>query len=365
MRRYSAVWKKELCCGCAACADVCPEKAVHMVQDREGFFYPRVDRYRCKSCGMCMAVCPMSNEVAAGGKRRYFGVCAKNDSIRYSSSSGGVFSILAEYVLGLSGIVCGAGYDENMNVIHQEVTDRTQLERIRKTKYVQSSMEGIYRRVEKYLAEDRWVLFCGTPCQAHALRLFLRKPYEKLILTDLVCYGVPSPGLWRDYVKYLEHRHRGKMETFSFRDKRNGDYGHMCSYVINGEEYAKPLYEDGYCGLYFKNYSIRPSCYQCKYCTVKRDSDFTIGDFWGIERVRTDMDDGMGVSLMIAHTGKAVDIWERLRQDTDWFECEKQDILQPRLCSPVTAAGKRRLFMTLYNILPFSVMIRWRTVFKD
>lgn len=350
--------KRELCCGCGACVEICHKEAIHMVSDREGFWYPKVNKLNCDDCGQCKSVCPMQNEAVISGERIYYGVRAKNDEDRYSSSSGGVFSILAEYVLGLHGVVYGAGYDKNMNVIHQEVTEKTQLERIKRTKYVQSSMKGVYHGIEEYLMQGRWVLFCGTPCQAHALRLFLKRPYDKLILIDLVCYGVPSPGIWSNYVGYLEHMHKGKMREFLFRDKRNHDYGHMCSYIINDREHVKSLYEDKYCSLYFSNYSIRPSCYQCKYCTVKRGSDFTIGDFWGIEQIKTDMDDGMGVSLMIAHTEKARRIWEELQKDVFWFECKKQDVLQPRLQTPVTEAKKRHLFMVLYRVLPFSLIMK-------
>ena len=220
---------KEMCCGCGACAEVCPQKAIKMVRDKEGFDYPQINGDICAECEACRYVCPMKGHEPIKSERFYAGAQAKEDKLRYSGSSGGVFSVLAQYVLRYQGVVYGAGYDECMTVVHREAQNDEQLEKIKRTKYVQSNMEGIYGKVERKLKEGRWVLFCGTPCQADALRLFLRDDYEKLILIDLVCYGVPSPGIWENYVKYLEHIHGGKMTDFSFRDKRNMNNGHTCS----------------------------------------------------------------------------------------------------------------------------------------
>lgn len=349
--------KKEECCGCGACVDICPVNAICMIRDREGIDYPQIYRSLCTDCGQCAKVCPVKNNKAESCDNLYLGVKARNERLRYRSSSGGVFPVLAQYVLVRHGVVYGAGYDEDMNVIHKEAHNSEQLERIKQTKYVQSSMEGIYVKIERWLKEDRWVLFCGTPCQSHGLRLFLDKVYEKLIVIDLVCYGVPSPGIWKDYVRYLEKRHGGRMTDFSFRDKRNKDNGHVCSYMIEGVEYAGSLYQDRYCRMYFSNYILRPSCYNCRFCTVDRDSDITIGDFWGIERVRPEADDGMGTSMMIIHTDKGKRIWEDIKGKTIWFKCKKEDILQPRLLEPTGKVKDRQRFMTLYRILPFSILI--------
>ncbi|MEZ3506027.1 MAG: Coenzyme F420 hydrogenase/dehydrogenase, beta subunit C-terminal domain [Lachnospiraceae bacterium] len=350
--------KKENCCGCGACAEICPLKAVSMVRDREGFCYPQVDRSLCTACGKCRQVCPIKRHESVEGQNLYLGVQAKDKGIRYSSSSGGIFNVLAQHIIRMQGIVYGAGYDGNMSVLHRAVSDQAQLEQVIKTKYVQSSMEGIYSRIEKNLKEDKWVLFCGTPCQAQALILFLKKAYEKLIVVDLVCYGVPSPGIWEDYVKYLEHKHEGKMTGFSFRDKRNADNGHMRSYIIDGIEYVDSLYQDIYCNMYFRNYILRPSCHSCKFCSVSRNSDFTIGDFWALDRVRPDMEDGMGTSMIIVHSGKARRIWNEIEQELDWFVCKKEELLQPRLLGPTSRARIRWAFLLLYKCMPFWIMAK-------
>lgn len=350
--------KKEDCCGCAACLDACPAGAISMVQDQEGFFYPKIKETLCTDCGRCIKVCPLRNRSEAQPEHLYFGAQAREDTIRATSSSGGILSILARYVFQHEGVVYGAAYHETMKVMHKEASGREQLEQLKRTKYVQSDLRTVYQRIEDRLKDERWVLFCGTPCQAQALKLFLGKSYDKLIIVDLICYGVPSPGIWNSYVKYLEDKKKGKMTDFSFRDKRNRDNGHMCAYVIDGAEYTASLYNDQYCMMYFSNLMLRPSCHTCKFCTPERDSDITIGDFWGIEKVKPDMDDGMGTSVVILHTQKARDIWEQIREDMTWFACKKEEILQPRLIGPTRAAPERKLFMILYRLVPFSFFLK-------
>lgn len=351
--------KKEMCCGCGACAEICPPKAIKMIQDKEGFAYPQINSSACMECSKCRDVCPIKAQKSVIGEKLYMGAQAKEDKVRYSSSSGGVFSVLAQYVIGYQGIVYGAGYNEDMKVIHKGVEKQDHLDQIKRTKYVQSCMDGIYSQIERNLKEGRWVLFCGTPCQTNALMLFLNENYERLILVDLVCYGVPSPGIWNDYVRYLEYKHNGRLTDFSFRDKRNRDNGHVCSYRIDGKEYAGPLYEDLYCRIFFKNYSLRPSCYHCKFCTVNRQSDFTIGDFWGIEHVRPDMDDGMGTSMVIMHSEQAKKIWNEIMAELNWFACTKEDVLQPRLLEPTGSATSRKVFMWLYQVTSFRMIVKW------
>lgn len=346
--------EKVMCCGCGACRDACPVDAIRMVRDPEGFWYPQADEKACVQCGRCRTVCPMGKAETAG-TNLYFGARAREDAVLRGSSSGGVFPVLAEYVLQRHGAVFGAGWGEHMEVLHQEAWTLEELEGLKRTKYVQSRLDGVYRRIETLLREDKWVLFCGAPCQAHALRLFLGKPHPKLLTAGLVCYGAPSPGVWEDYVRLLERRHGGALTAFSFRDKRNRDGGHTRAYVCGGREFAGDLNLDPYCGLYFANCIIRPACHACPYCTTDRGSDFTLGDFWGIEKIQSD--DGMGHSLVMLHTDKAREVWPEIRERLNWFSCEREDLLQPRLVGPTPAAGSRGVFMALRRVLPGTALL--------
>jgi len=350
--------EKEECCGCGACAAACPSGAIRMTADREGFRYPEMDSESCLNCGRCAGVCPMKRRMEKGEWEVCIGARAKEDALREASSSGGVFPILAEYILGRQGVVFGAAYDENMTVVHRQACCKEELESLKKTKYVQSNMEEVFAKVDGLLRKGKWVLFCGTPCQAHGLKSFIGREEPKLVIVDLVCYGVPSPGIWRDYVRYLERKRGGRVTDFSFRDKRKRDNGHTCAYVAGGREYTGSLYRDLYCRMYFANHSLRPSCYRCRYATADRDSDITIGDFWGIEKIKPEMDDGMGISLAILHTEKARRLWTQVQEAFVWFSCGKDEIIQPRLVRATARAKGRDVFMALYRSLPFGLFVR-------
>lgn len=352
---------RKVCCGCQACQDICPVNAVRMHLDAEGFWYPVKDEERCIHCMACERVCPMAHSDKKMGERIYVGVQAKEDEIRFASSSGGMFSVLADFVLKRAGVVYGAGFDQEMAVIHKGIYDKASLKHILKAKYVQSDMGGIYREVQSHLKQGKWVLFCGTPCQVRAMKLFLGKDFYRLILVDFICYGAASPGFWKDYVGYLEHKNKGELKSFCFRDKRNRNSGRSCSYVISGKEKTEALGENIYCRLYFGNYLLRYSCHNCRFCTVERDSDFTLGDFWGIEKKNPSWEDGMGTSLVMIHSEKAEKIWRSVKENVRWFTCSREDVLQPRLIEPTKPAKRRALFMKAYRSLPFWLLVYfWR-----
>ncbi|MCI9663607.1 MAG: 4Fe-4S dicluster domain-containing protein [Lachnospiraceae bacterium] len=349
---------KSRCCGCGGCMAACPFGAITMITDREGFAYPRVDPKKCRNCGRCEAVCPMGKHGETQKERLYLGVQAKSDEIRFSSSSGGFFPVLAGYVLRKGGVVFGAAMERDGSVVHRGIQTGDALSSLQKTKYVQSDISGCFSEAERYLDQGRLVLFTGTPCQCQSVRTYLGGGRENLLLADLVCYGTPSPEIWKKYVRELEKRYEGEFSEFRFRDKRHRDNGHTVSVRLGDREYAWPMDRDPFCRVYFRNYMIRPSCHECEFCTVERDSDITMGDFWGIEKVKPQMDDGMGTSLVILHSKKAQEVWNQIRGEFRFFPCLREEILQPRLCGPTVRADQRESFLLLGRFLPIRLAER-------
>lgn len=355
--------EKRYCTGCGVCAAVCPRGAVQMETDAEGFWYPKVRRALCTDCGACKRVCPLTQEPARPSERVCFGAGAAAAEVRRLGSSGGIFPLLAARVLQDGGSVWGAALLEDGAVQHMEIRDEADIGRISRTKYVQSDMGPVWEQIRRPAERGRPVLFCGTPCQTDAVRSFLGPDRGGVILVDLICYGVPSPEVWRQYTAYLSQQYGGPFRSFSFRDKRNGDNGHLCAARLGEREYTWPLARDLYCRSVFLNINLRPSCFRCRYCTTARSSDITLGDFWGIEKVRPGFDDGMGCSVVICHTEAGRRLWERIRPEVRWFPCTEQEAaneMQPRLREPARPHPRRGLYMGLRHVMPFS---RWIKLF--
>ena len=276
-------------------------------------------------------------------------------------SSGGIFPLLAARALADGGSVWGAAMDPDGVVRHREIRSLEALPAITRTKYVQSDLAAVWEGLRDPAARGRPVLFCGTPCQADAVRVRLGEDRGGWILADLICYGVPSPGIWRRYGAWLERRYRGPLHSFSFRDKRNRDSGRTCAALIGEKELVWPLGRDLYCRSYFSRVNLRPSCFRCRYCTPDRSSDLTLGDFWGIETVRPGFDDGMGCSAVLCRTEAGEALWRRVRQETEWFACGVEEIAndsQPRLREPTAERPGRGAYMALWRLLPFSLWLR-------
>ncbi len=350
--------EKNLCTGCGACEAACPQNAITLKPDKEGFLYPTIDESLCNQCALCTKTCPVLNHTPANSGNACFGAHAKEDDIRLLGSSGGIFPLLALHVLQDGGAVFGAALSQDGSVTHMGINHPDQLTKITKTKYVQSTLSGVWENMRDLLEKGRTVLFCGTPCQSEGLRSYLKKEYDNLLLLDLICYGVTSPGIWQSYIQFLENRYGQKLHNFFFRDKCRQDNGHSVKIQFKDKELSYSIYKDPYLHSYFRNINIRPSCYQCRHCQISRNSDMTLGDFWGIERVNPAFDDGMGNSLLICHTSKGRLLFDRIKMDTEWFPCTEADALQPRLKEPTKRPLLRQVYMGLYHWLPFSLWIR-------
>lgn len=357
--------QKSQCCGCMACVDRCFQKAISIFKDKEGFEYPKINEKLCIDCKACQSVCPFHLPLEKKEPTHYFAIQAKDSTLRENSSSGGFFPVIASLILQEGGIVYGAGLNEKMQVKHMRITNLEKLNQITKTKYVQSQMQGIFPLVKQDLKQGKPVLFVGTPCQAEALQRFLKRKYDNLILMDLICYGVASPGIWEDYVDFLEKKHRGKMNQFYFRDKRKKDNGHTVSYQIDGQEYTQSFTQNFFTALYSSSCILRPSCYACPFTSIKRNSDFTIGDFWGIEKVFSTFDDGMGTSLVLMRLEKENALWQKLQEKLHWMECTKKEALQPRLLSPTFYPKKRKLIFAGYFSFKKIGQLNQKLAFKN
>lgn len=295
------------CTGCAACSNICAKEAITMQEDIEGYLQPVVNTSMCVDCGLCENICPVLHTIKKGKKvPDAYAVWSEID--RTVSSSGGAFSAFARVVLQRGGLVFGAIYDEHLNLFHVAIDSVEGLDAMRGSKYMQSVIGNVYREVRSALKQNRWVLFCGTPCQVAGLRAFLRKSYETLLTLDLACHGVPSNKIFQAYIKKLKNR-LGKTENdfliinYEFR-RRNG-WGKAPSISTLGDN-RRSLY--GIDALYMEAFNasaiFRKCCYNCAYSSIPRVGDCSIADFWGIGRygVPFKHDVMQGVSLVIVNT---------------------------------------------------------------
>ena len=297
---------KHKCCGCGACAAVCPHGCISMREDGEGFLYPYVDEGLCVDCGLCEAVCPELTVVKPSMRRFCQTIVARNndDEIRMSSSSGGVFTLLAESVLNRGGVVFGAGYAGDLSVHHTYTECVEGLAAFRGSKYVQSVIGGTYAEAGHFLTAGREVLFSGTPCQIAGLRAYLRKEYDNLLCVEVVCHGVPSHKV---LMQYLSENFSGvKLTEVDFRNKRSGwrNYSVVvkgCADVA-GEEVRvnekMPYRDNPFMRGFLKDIYLRPSCYECPFKDFASGADITLGDCWGAEKLCPELDDDRGLSII-------------------------------------------------------------------
>ena len=300
---------KKLCSGCSACASICPRGCIAMVEDNEGFLYPRIDEKSCINCGLCDKIC---HELHPYEKEGYFDIYAainNNEYIRLKSSSGGLFSSLAESTIYKEGVVFGARFDESWQIVIDYTEDMNGITAFVGSKYVQARISTAYRDAERFLKEGREVLFTATPCQIAGLKHFLRRDYENLTTVDFICHGTPSPKVWRRYLNENVLNKYGKLKKISFRDKSQEGwdrYHFIAQYEDRKENKFLSSYhgDNYYMKAFLSNLSLRPSCYQCMAKGGCSHSDLTIGDFWGINNVSSSFNDNKGVSIIIVNTAK-------------------------------------------------------------
>lgn len=301
---------KNQCTGCTACANICPKSCIEMKEDDEGFSYPVIDNSRCISCLACERVCPiLNNHTHKDEETKAYAALSKNDETRLESSSGGIFSELAKLILQANGIVYGAKYDNDFKVIHTGIEDIESLKELRGAKYSQSDLSTIFQTVKKQLNNGRQVLFSGTPCQIGGLKAFLKKDYDNLYCIDFVCHGVPSPLVWKKYIEYRSQVDADNQvpEYINLRNKESGwsHYSYQVEFAYSkSNHYLCQNDKDLYMSLFVNNYILRRSCSNCYYKGYSRESDITLGDFWGIWDILPSMDDNKGTSVVFTHSNK-------------------------------------------------------------
>ena len=338
---------KHNCCGCAACVQACPKQCISFDEDEQGFRYPLVDENLCVDCGLCKKVCPVLNQADAKKPLKVYAAQNPNEAIRLKSSSGGIFTMLAEAVIDEGGVVFGARFDKNWEVEHGYTETKEGLEAFRGSKYLQSGTENTYQQTKEFLKSGRKVLYSGTSCQIAGLKKFLRKEYDNLFTVDVVCHGAPSPLVWRTYLQDLKKYPKGTagkksvcsspnevsvITGISFRDKSTGwkKFGFVLkgmsatkanrntflSSVSTEEKHDVLLHEtldkNLFMKVFLKNLCLRPSCSSCPAKSGKCGSDISLADYWGIENHHPEWDDDKGTSLVLVNSEKGSYVFNNL-----------------------------------------------------
>lgn len=345
--------EKRECCGCTLCENICPKGAISMKSDKEGFLYPVINQNKCIECNLCIKMCEFSKRKHDDNKISVIDVYAakhKNDFIRINSTSGGLFTTISDYILKSGGVVFGVALNENIEAVHIGVTSERDRDRLRGSKYVQSKLGNIFNEVKSSLRNKKNVLFTGTPCQIDGLKSYLKnEDTSKLILCDIVCHGVPSPLIFKDYIRYIEKLTNNTVIDYKYRDKSNGWHIHTEKAIFlneNKNNISSNL--NIYKNLFGSNNILRPACHNCKYTNLNRCSDITISDFWGIENSMPDFDDDKGISLLLINTEKGRSYFEKIMDNIEYRKSNIKDCLQPQLIMPTEQSIERENFWEDY-----------------
>lgn len=343
---------KSNCCGCYACYNICPKHCITMKADDEGFWYPNINKADCINCNLCEKVCPIINKIeCTDNKRTAYAMINKNEQIRMKSSSGGIFTLVAEYIINNKGSVYGAVIDDNLDVKHIRIDKIQDIVLLRGSKYVQSQIGKTLNQVKKDLDNGEKVLFTGTPCQIQGLRTFLRKDYVNLILMDIVCHGVPSPLIWQKYISDLQKSYKQNLKEIYFRDKSTGWKHYSVKFKFDTSEYKCVGFNNTYMKSFLNDIYLRPSCYSCNFKGIRRISDITVADFWGIENVLPKMDDDKGTSLVVIHSEKGKQVFDKLKDKIILNEVNLNEAIKynPSMITSVNYNKNREAFFAELN----------------
>lgn len=358
------VIEHDKCTGCGACYTACAHNAITMRFDNEGFEYPVVDQNACVDCGLCQVICPVIHYDYE--KRKVYcdaqiGYAARNKNYnqRLISSSGSIFPVLAEYVLEEGGIVVGVAYDKDYNASHLIIDKKEKLPLLQGSKYLQCSADNVtFKQIRKELIAGRLVLYSAMACQIEGLKSFLRKDYDNLYTIDLICMGIPSPKVWQIYLNTFFKRE--SIKHVNFKEKSIG-WDSFCFHVETDRRIFK---ERGMRNLYlqsmFRSWNMRPSCFHCPFKKEKRISDFTLADCWGANKLVPEINDNKGLSSVIVHSKKGLDLWQKVEIRIESIEITINDIADgnSNLIENKPQSGDRELFYKMLNDNPRMAFVK-------
>lgn len=355
----------DTCTGCSACVSVCPTGSISMKEDREGFLQPHIDTKTCISCHKCEKTCPIITpiKIPTDFETQAYAAINKDDAIRMRSSSGGMFHALAKWTIEQGGVVFGARFNDQWEVVHDHTETIEGIEPFMRSKYVQSRIGDTFKQARQFLDAGRQVLFVGTPCQIGGLKTYLKKDYDNLLTVDLICHGVPSPKVWSVYMS--EFAHGQEIFEFRFRDKTKGGGSGMNQYVAitSAKTYSQNTRFDVYHQSFIHGLTVRHSCHKCQYRVFHRLSDITIGDYWGCDKFCPEMYDNKGVSIVFCHTDKGLKVNDSL----DSMRFIKQNRNQATMYNPSMdsinphkpSIYRRNIFFLLYKYIGFKNAVKF------
>lgn len=321
------ICNKSKCNGCTACLNICPKFAISMKEDELGFKYPIIDDKKCIKCDLCKKICPVNTSNFCESFNKTYACYNKDEKVLKSSTSGGIFSLIANYILEQEGVVVGAKF-ENLELNHVIIDNKNDLRFLRGSKYIQSNLNEIFKRIKSHL-KNRKVLFVGTPCQVAGLKFYLKKDYENLYCIDLICHGVPSKKLLVKYIKELENNYNKKVINIDFRNKITGweNYSVLVTFDDNTTMSEEHSVND-YINLFVQDNFLRYSCFECNFKLGNKYSDITLGDFWGIKDVIPEMYNNNGVSSLIINTEKGEKLFKLIKDKVIYKKCNLSDIIK-------------------------------------
>lgn len=344
------------CTGCGTCKNICPEQAINMHENNEGFLEPFTDISKCIECEFCFKHCPvlMRQTINSNKMPKVYAAWSLNRQTRYNSTSGGVFTELAKAVINENGLVAGAKYNEEHLVEHAIINTVEDISLLQQSKYLQSDVRDVYVKIEKALKEKKQVLFVGTPCQCAGLKSYLNQESDNLYLCDFICRGVNSPLVYKKYLQELEQEYDSKVKQVWFKNKTNG-WNNFGTKIIfeNGREYFKDRDTDPFMFGYIKqnlNLYMRQCCGKCEFKGSARPVDITLGDFWGIELRGMDTEEDNGISAVLLQSGKGVSLFERIKEQIYFEEHTAQELAIGNVClteSAVRSNGSKEFFEAL------------------